>query len=112
MRIPSSYNLRVIQADGEAGLEMQYWYNDSSVIYISDMMNNLNYENLRNKDGAYSKDFIAFASNDTLTLEGQDSKGLYWKNKRIKNVCIGYANTPISKKVMFDKALESIRSIK
>lgn len=71
------YNSRIIRFDTESGLEIQNWFYGSSEVYIANMINNLNYGNLQNKDGACSKDFLAFASNDTLTLEGQDSKGLF-----------------------------------
>ncbi len=47
--------------------------------------------------------------NDTLTLQGKDKFGRYWKNKKLKEISIGYLNVPESRKIDFDKAISSIK---
>ncbi|MBN9284873.1 MULTISPECIES: hypothetical protein [unclassified Flavobacterium] len=51
----------------------------------------------------------AFLTKDTITLEGIDQNGLYWKNKFNGEVNIGYLNIPKEKKEEFDKILLSIK---
>lgn len=109
LKIPKGYTCRVITANYD--IEKQYWYEDSAVVYISNMFNfpSLNYDNIKAQKDAYGKHFEAsIIEEDTLTLEGVDSTGLLWKNKHLKDINIGYANVPSEKKETFDKILKSI----
>jgi hypothetical protein len=110
MNVPQNYRLESFQADAEVGAEQQYWYSDSIVIYITSMegLPSINQENIKNQDGAAQKRFSAFINNDTLTLKGKNEKGLLWKDIKLKNISIGYANVPPEKETTFDLVLKSI----
>ena len=61
--------------------EKQYWYSDSSVFYITKAkgLTLINAENVRAIPGAYSKLLLT----DTISLQGIDSKNLYWKHIKL-----------------------------
>ena len=46
---------------------------------------------------------------DTLTLEGIDTNGLYWKEVFRGKICVGYSKVNESNKSSFDKAIESFK---
>lgn len=106
LEIPKGYIFEGIAGDHE--FEKRYWYPDSSVIYITTFSNTLNYDEIRSQ-GTYYQRFQAIHSNDTLTLAGQDSTGMFWKDKKLKYITVGYSNVPLSGKAVFDKAIDSAR---
>lgn len=110
LSIPKNYRIVTFQASGEAGAEQQYWYPDSSVIYITSMegLPTINQDNIKSQEGASEKRFRAFTNDDTLTLSGKDRKGFLWKDTKLKGVSIGYANVPLDKESIFCTALKSI----
>lgn len=104
--IPKGYEFQGLAGDHE--FEKRFWYPDSSVIYITNFDNTLNYYEIRNQ-GTYYDRFDAIHSNDTLTLAGKDSLGMFWKDKKLQNVTVGYSKVPPSSKEEFDKAISSVR---
>lgn len=105
LKVSKGYEYKGLKAGGEAGMEQQYWYKDSSVIYITDFGGTLNEMKIRNQEGAYSKRFM----NDTASFSGTDEKGNYWKEIKNGKVLYGYANVPPEAKSVFDEALNSVR---
>ncbi len=108
LKIPNDFTLKIVHVEGEERYEKQFWYNDSTVFYISDLFHNINYGNIKEDEGEYAKDFKAYCLNDTITLKGKNSNGFAWLNKRIGSVCIGYNNAPSDIKNVFDKAMQSL----
>ncbi len=104
MKIPQGYNEKVLERGNE--LEKQFWYPDSSVIYITASESPLiNYEKIRATGKSGDRQFLY----DTLTLNGFSEDSLYWKDIKIKTGgSIGYANVTKDQKEKFEKALESI----
>ena len=109
MKIPKGFKL--LRWTGGHEDQCEYWYQDSSVIYLTKDLgiSTINDRNIRNQDNAYAKRLHAFLANDTLSLEGLDSKGLFWKEIKSKTICFGYANVTKEKKAVFDEALNTIR---
>lgn len=107
MKIPHNYTIKSYFAGNEWNAK-EYWYADSSVIYITSEkgIHTLNYENVRRIKGAAATRFL---SKDTMSLTGKTQKNLYWKDIKLKELNIGYTNVPKNKKELFDKALESIK---
>ena len=104
MNVPNGYKLTLLERGND--LEKQYWYPDSLSIYISsDLMAYLNYDNIRATGRSGDRNFLL----DSLTLEGRDKKGLYWKDIKMKQICVGYVNVPKEKKELFENALKSIK---
>jgi hypothetical protein len=95
---------------GNEWIQKEYIYADNSIFYISDENGNtsLNYNNIRNDKIESDKSIMAFSLNDTITLQGIDKKGNYWKNKFDGEVNIGYLNIPKEKKEEFDKIISSV----
>ena len=109
MAIPKKFEIKYVRGDGEDKMEKQFWYSDSSVTYVSDFENNLNYDNIRALSSLYAKDAKAFVFRDTLMLEGKTKTGLYWKNIRYNNVSIGYNNVNLQQKSIYDQSLNTWR---
>lgn len=109
IKIPKSYKALMFAAGNEWYGE-QYWYPDSSVIYISTgpSMDELNWSNLKNS-GLHDKYLARFSNyDDTIVFQGVQNDGLYWKAIHMgRIVSIGYANVPQKKKELFDEALKS-----
>lgn len=101
LNIPQGGKLIKILAGGE-GEEHRYWYSDSAVIYISTLSGSetLNGPLIRKTDN-YDKFFFS----DSACFTGVDGKGNFWKEIRKDKIVYGYANVPISKKPVFEKAL-------
>lgn len=97
----------VIWLSGSHFFEKQFWYSDSTVIYFvnSEYISNINGISIHNTDLFYKRHFEL----DTLTIEGTRNN-LYWKDKKLKHISIGYANVPLSKKTLFDSVLNTIRT--
>lgn len=108
-KLPKGFTKKIVEAGQNT--EYHFLYADSSVIYITDEKGTpiINYKNIENDSIAIQKSFLASMENDTLTLQGKDKLGRYWKNKKLKEVSIGYLNVPKSRKAAFDKALSSIK---
>lgn len=107
--IPKGFNKEIIEAGQDT--EYRFLYSDSSLIYITDEKGTpiINYKNIDSDSIAIQKSFLALMENDTLTLQGQDKSGKYWKNKKLKEISIGYLNVPENRKEDFDKAISSIK---
>ena len=106
MNISKGYKYEGLIGDHE--IEKRYWYPDSAIIYITNFNNTLNYNNII-KQGTYYSRFDAIHSNDTLTLSGQDSLGMFWKDRKLQYITVGYSNVPLSKKSLFDTTILSVR---
>ena len=106
---PEGFTKEIVEAGQNT--EYHFLYSDSSVIYITDEKGTptINYKNIDNDSIAIQKSFLASMENDTLTLQGKDKLGRYWKNKKLKEISIGYLNVPESRKADFDKAISSIK---
>lgn len=109
MNIPNGYKL--LRWTGGHEDQCEYWYPDSSVIYLTKDLGSstINDKNIRRQEGACAKRLQAFLENDTITLSGIDTVGLYWKEIKQKTICLGYARVPKEKKEIFDKALSTIK---
>ena len=105
-KVPKGYQFRGIKADAEAGSEQQYWYTDSSVIYVTDFGGTINEANIRNQENAYGKRLVS----DSISLNGTDSKGNHWKEIKYKGVLYGYSNVPKDKMQIFEKAIASVKN--
>jgi hypothetical protein len=109
VEIPDNFKKEIIEKGQD--VEYRFSYSDLSMIYITDESSTpeLNYNNIDNDTTAIQKNFLASMENDTLTLEGKDKSGRFWKNKKLKNISIGYLNVPEVRKSEFDKAISSIK---
>lgn len=108
--IPKGYEENNLKRSLESE-EKQFVYSDTSMIYITNEEGTpiTNYKNIDSDSIAIQRSFLALMENDTLTLQGQDKSGKYWKNKKLKEISIGYLNVPESRKADFDKAISSIK---
>jgi len=105
--IPTHAKLIKIAAGGE-GQEYQYQYPDSSIIYLSDLAGSktVNEYLIRKQEGAYDKRF----NQDSVSFEGINEIGNYWKEVKYKGIFYGYSNVPPTKKRLFDDAISSAKS--
>ena len=108
-KIKKGFRLKEINGGNEWS-QNEYIYLDNSIFYISNEQGNtsLNYDNIKNNQITSEKSVKAFFTNDTITLQGIDKNGLYWKNKFDGVVNIGYLNVPKEEKSEFDKILLSL----
>jgi hypothetical protein len=109
INIKKGFKIKEIHG-GNEWIQKEYIYVDNSTFYISNEDGNtsLNYNNIRNDKFQSDKSIMAFSSNDTITLQGIDKNGKYWKNKYDGEVNIGYLNIPKEKKEEFDKIISSV----
>jgi hypothetical protein len=113
MKLTKSFELRKYLAGGEVGESNEFWYKDSSVIYITDFPNSLNYDNIQSSGYGYERfefkmgDKAKFG--DTLVLSGITKNNLYWKEILVKNISIGYMNVTQNKKEIFDNVLKTFQ---
>ncbi|WP_062061809.1 hypothetical protein [Aquimarina longa] len=107
--IPKGFKKEIIEVGHN--IEYHFLYPDSSLIYITDEKGTptVNYKNIDSDSIAIQKSFLASMENDTLTLQGKDKHGRYWKNKKLKEVSVGYFNVPENKKTDFEQAISSIK---
>jgi len=107
--LPKGFTKEIIEAGQNT--EYRFLYSDSSIIYITDEKGTptINYKNIDNDSIAIQKSFLASMENDTLTLQGKNELGKYWKNKKLKEISIGYLNVSENRKADFDKAISSIK---
>jgi hypothetical protein len=106
MNIPKSAKLVKLTAGGE-GEEHRYTYTDSSVLYITSLSGSatLNETLINSSVDSYNKRFNA----DTASFSGIDKKGLCWKEIKYYNLFYGYSRVPPDKKMVFEKALSSVK---
>lgn len=107
--VPKGYDFEGLAGDHE--FEKRYWYPDSAVIFITTFDNTLNYEEIRNQGTYYAK-FSTLHAGDTITVSGETKFGLFWKEKILEFVTIGYANVPAYRKAEFEKSIRSIKNHK
>ncbi|WP_431160694.1 hypothetical protein [Flagellimonas beolgyonensis] len=107
--IPEGFKKEIIESGQD--IEYRFVYNDSSMIYITDEKGTptLNYKNIENDSSSLQKSFLSLMENDTLTLHGKDNLGKFWKNKKLKELSIGYLNVNENQKIVFDKAISLIK---
>lgn len=102
LKIPKGFREVALKRGNQ--LEKQFWYPDSSVIYVTaNDVPVLNYENLR-ASGQYTKRQL---SEDTLSLRGKGKNGLYWKDFKLKEGSIGYVNVSKSNLPIIDKSIRN-----
>lgn len=106
MNIPRDYSFKGLSGSSEK--EQQYWYADSSVLYMTEFINSPNYDVLKNlvSDWALSE---AYRNRDTMNFSGRNSLGLYWRERKLRHVAVGYKNVRPEKVVMFDKIIDDIQ---
>lgn len=103
--MPKGYSVKALQADAEAGSEQVYSYPDSSLIYITDFENTVNIGNIRDQVKAYSDRFFS----DSISLEGTDQRGKFWREIKYHGVFYGYSRASSVRKMQYDFLLESVR---
>jgi hypothetical protein len=112
--IPKGFTLKTYKAGGESGIENQYKYSDSSLLYITDFGRSLNEQNIDSEGYASTKFKYIMKTvsliNDTLILSGKNKNGFYWKEILFGKIIIGYLNVSLEKKSSFDKALNTFKS--
>lgn len=105
MDIPGKFNLIKIGTGGE-GKEYQYWYTDSSMIYISDAdgISTVNDSIVRiKKNRNYTQN-----RNDSIFVTGLAANGKYWLEREFKGLRYGYFNVSSNKKQLYDNAVKSL----
>lgn len=111
IKIPKGTSDEKLIKGGHGG-EYQYWYSDSSVVYIStdEGSATLNAERAKNKIDANAEKAIAELKNEDIEVSGKVGNQ-YWKEKQIHEgrVKIGYLNVNEEKKELFDNALKSFK---
>lgn len=103
---PKDFILKVIEG-GNEWHEKQCVYSDNSILYINNEngIPTINFHNISKDSLSMKKNFSTFISGDTLTVFGVDNQGNHWKNKRYKQINIGYLNVSNERLEEFDKAL-------
>lgn len=105
--IPKGYFLKYKTGGLDESHEYLYNYADSSLIYFTDQSNGgANYQNIRDAD-QYDKLFSHFLAGDTITLQGIDNNGKYWKHRSLSNYSIGYLNVNQGNKEKFDSVISN-----
>ncbi|HAF28302.1 MAG TPA: hypothetical protein DCG75_04560 [Bacteroidales bacterium] len=124
MKIPSEFDLKRYEVTVEK--ENQYFYMDSSIIYISNFTNNPNYSNIKQlgdsianyrfQDEELTKSIneqmnkeVVKPLPDSLVLFGIDENNLFWKDIKIGKISIGYLKVSEDKKELFDKSLKTVK---
>lgn len=106
LQIPRGYAFTHV---GWESLYDGYEYQDSTILYVTDGYDAaINDNNIKDAD-LTSKLFNAKMERDTITLNGVDKKGLYWRYTVLGLYGIGYRDVPKVKKALFDKVIDSAR---
>lgn len=94
---------------GSHETEHRVVYQDSSIIYLTndEAGSALNYKNIEKVSSDKQQTGKLFV--DTLSLEGQNEDGQYWKEVKLDEINVGYVNVPPDKKQLYDQALSTIR---
>lgn len=109
-RVPKGYEINLIEG-GNEWKEKQFKYSDSSILYINNEngVPTINYENITSDTLSAKDSFLSNTFPDTLTMSGVDAQGKYWKNKKYKEINIGYVNVSKEKLKEFDKVVSSLK---
>lgn len=112
LRLEKGFDKQIIEQGQD--LLYKFTYPDESVLYITDESGtpSINYKNIDNSPSGIQKSFISNIEGSTLTLQGVDENGKYWKNKKLKNISIGYLNTSEKHRKQFDDILLSVEADK
>ena len=111
LKIPVGYKLSTTSAGYLSVIENRFYYSDSSVVYISLIKDfaSPNYHNISLDSSLLRRRFDAFLNSDTITLNGRNNKGLYWKEIFCNDeVSIGYYNVSPVKKHIYDNILNNV----
>lgn len=105
MRIPKGYIVKIMNYENERA--KVFLYSDSSRFFFSDNTKpSAFYPDAYKK---YGKDInIKFLSTDTITINGVDEAGKFWKERKAKIVVYGYMKVPIEKKEEFDSIINKV----
>lgn len=93
----------------EGMCEYSFKYNDSSIFYISNNVWFGSHYNFENRHNINHLSYNRKSLRDTIEILGIQKNGLYWKEKIMGDVMIGYINVPKSKQKIFDEIYKSIR---
>lgn len=106
--IPNGFTIKEIES-GNEWREKRCQYSDNLIFYINDenSIPSINYKNIEADKDNMTK--YLTSKNDTLTIWGIDKQGRYWKNKKWKNINLGYLNVPKERRNEFDKAISTLR---
>ncbi|HVW99889.1 MAG TPA: hypothetical protein VHA52_05585 [Candidatus Babeliaceae bacterium] len=105
MRIPKGYIVKNYSFENEGAKILIY--PDSSRLYFSDNTKpSAFYPDAYKKYGEYIN--IRFLTADTITIDGVDEVGKYWKTRKARIVVYGYMKVPIEKKKMFDRIINNV----
>lgn len=104
--IPKKYRKKRLMREGLC--EYDFFYKDSSVLYISTDVwigSQINFSNRASiGHSAYFKESL----NDTIVISGIQKNGTYWKESILGNILVGYANVPFNRKEQFDQIVFSL----
>lgn len=105
MCIPKGYIVKIMNYENERA--KVFLYPDSSRFFFSDNTKpSAFYPDVYKK---YGKDInIKFLSTDTITINGVDEAGKFWKERKAKIVAYGYMKVPIEKKEEFDSIINKV----
>jgi len=117
--VPTKYKLNILAKakkkkvyprNGRLEVEYRFSYPDESIFYFSNDVRNgspLNYNNLFDIGiKAYNK-----RDQDTLSNEGIQNDGKYWKEQMLGKVVVGYVNVKKENKLIFDALINSIEEL-
>ena len=103
--LPKGYTLERILAEGDT--EYLFKYSDSSFFYISSFATPHSYKEIRKINAFYSKE-KAFRSKQELMLSGKDSLGLFWRDRTIKGLSVGYYKVHASQLSVMEEAMKTL----
>jgi len=90
------------------GTEYQFWFSDSSVLYINDseQVSLLNYEKLyEQKDNYFNRQFVT----DSIKTSGTDTFEMRWEDHKLNGISIGFTNVSERKLQAFRASLGSVK---
>jgi hypothetical protein len=104
VKIPGGYRFTHV---GWESLYDGYEYRDSSTIYVTDRYDaGINATNIKDA-GLTDEFFAAKMENATVSFNGVDKKGLYWRYLVIGLYSIGYRDVKEARKAEFDKVIDN-----
>jgi len=83
-------------------------YKDNSIFYISNDIWNISNVNARNLMDVGINGYSKKAILDTISYNGIQKDGKFWKEITLGEIIIGFSNVPEERKFAFDKAINSI----
>lgn len=97
--------------NGEIYIEYRISYKDSSTFYISNDIWNMSQVNARHLleigVNGYNKKAIV----DTISYEGIQKNKRVWKEILLGEIVVGFSNVPKSRKLEFEKGLNSVEKL-